>query len=599
MPSRYAIAVLPFTNMSPDRENEYFSDGISEEILNALTRIEGLHVTARTSSFAFKNLNMDVREIGKKLGVSLILEGSIRKSGNMVRITAQLVKASDGFHLWTETWDRELRGIFIVQDEIATTIAERINTGLVPERKAGTFHTVENLDALDYYLRANYLMHTWDFSQGENMIAGFEKAIGMDPGFTQAYVGLSHCYTWLGSTGHVPPMEAHQRVEEHVAKILSLDPELPDTYAIIAGKNFWIEWDIALALKNIEKALEIKPSFADALSYRGLFLAAAGHIEEALDSLFKAQRLNPLSNQVNYTIGLIYNFTGESRKSLEYTDRNIEISPDWDAQYLTRLESLCRLERFEEAREVIRMVEKDPDTPLSVKELQAWYHASRGEQHLARELVPELEKELVGIPVQAAPSPYFLGSIHLMLGDADKALEYLEMGFQYGATPFLFIRIDTLWDPLRDHPRFQRAVRKIRYPSPGSVRVIPAGKYRRTALDPERAGMLEKSLTRMMQEQKPWLDPGLNASDLAEMLDISGHTLSHLLNEYMGKNFYDYTNAFRLDHFLEIASRPGNRNFTLLALAYESGFNSKTTFNSFFKRILGTTPSGYFKDKDG
>ncbi|RPI41767.1 MAG: hypothetical protein EHM46_06010, partial [Bacteroidetes bacterium] len=425
MTSRYAIAVLPFTNMSPDRENEYFSDGISEEILNALSRIEGLQVTARTSSFAFRNMNMDVREIGRKLDVSLVLEGSIRKSGNTVRITAQLVKTSDGYHRWSETWDRELRDIFIIQDEIASSIAERINKDLVPERKAGAGQSLESLDALDHYLRANYLLHTWDFSQGKNMIAGFEKALEIDPHFTRAYVGMCHCYTWLGSTGHIHPEEALRKVEHNIGKILSLDPGAADVYELIAGKNFWIEWDVGLALQNIERALELKPSFSDALSSRGLFLAAAGRVEEALDNLFRAQRLNPLSDQVNYTIGLIYNFTGEHQKSLEYIERNIEISPGWDAQYLARLESLCSLERYEEALEVIRMVEGNPDSPLSAVQMKAWYHASRGEAREAITLATMLEKELEMEPVKSAPSFYFLGSIFMLLENYQRALEFL------------------------------------------------------------------------------------------------------------------------------------------------------------------------------
>jgi TolB-like protein/AraC-like DNA-binding protein len=591
--SKYSIAVLPFVNMSSDPENEYFSDGIAEEILNALSRIEGLHVTARTSSFAFKNQNMDVREIGKKLDVSLLLEGSLQKAGERVRINTQLIKAADGFRVWTSKWDRELRDIFILQDEIAAVIAEKVNASLKP-RSGSSGQPVRNLEALDYYLRGNYLLNTWDFSQGQNMIASFEQAIAMDPGLIQAYVGLSHTYTWLGSTGFVSPPEARAKIEECIHRMQELDPNLPDLYEIIAGKNYWMEWDIGKALENIDRALELKPSFPDALMYKSLFLAAAGKVEEALDFLFQAERLNPMSNQLNFTIGLIYNYTGESLKSIEYIDRNIEINPGWYAQYLTRIESLCRLGRYDESLELIHMLENDPGNPLSIRELKAYYHASRGEAEAALEYVTEIEKDLGGNMLDLIPSSFFLGSINILLKDEDRALDYLEMGMRYGATPFLFIRIDCAWDSLRNHPRFVQAVEKIKYPEESH----PPPKYRKTRLDEKMAEEISIRMQQLMKEDRPWLNSKLNLSDLAEMLDISNHTLSQVLNEHIGKNFYDYLNSFRLEHFLSMTEEDKNRNYTMLSIAYESGFNSKTTFNSYFKRSTGKTPREYFRRPD-
>ncbi|MBN2518880.1 MAG: hypothetical protein JXB17_00105, partial [Bacteroidales bacterium] len=227
MISKYSIAVLPFVNISSDKENEYFSDGITEEILNALSKIEGLHVTARTSSFAFKNQNIDIREIGRKLNVALILEGSIRKSNNLVRITAQLTDTSNGYHLWSDTWDRELKNIFIVQDEIAAIIAEKINKDIKLD-VSHEGHVVENTEALDLYLKGQYLLNKWDFNESNNIINCFEQAIKLDPGLIKAYIGLSHVYTWLGSTGFVKPEEAHIKVEYCIKKVLELDRNVPD-----------------------------------------------------------------------------------------------------------------------------------------------------------------------------------------------------------------------------------------------------------------------------------------------------------------------------------------------------------------------------------
>lgn len=595
--SRYSIAVLPFANISPDLENEYFSDGITEEILNALSRIEGLHVTARTSSFAFKNQKLDVREIAEKLNVSLLLEGSIRKSGQMVRITAQLIKAEDGFHLWTETWDRQLKDIFILQDEIAGMIAERVNKDIVPRRTV-LKNPVEDLDALDYYLRGNYLLNTWDFTQADNMVSAFEKAIEMNPGFIQAYIGLSGTLTWLGSTGVISPAEAQPRIEHCIEKMLELDSELPEVYTIISGKHFWMEWDIATALKKINRALELKPSYPDALMYRGLLLAAAGQMDHALNSLFRAKRLNPLSNQINFTIGLVYNYTNENEKALEYVERNIEIFPGWYAQYLVQVEALCKTCRYKEAMEVIEMLEKDPSNPLSISELKAYYYASQGETIKSLQLVNEMEKVIGKDPMEEPAIFFFLGSIYSMLQKNKEALDYLELGIQRGATPLLFVKLDSTWDQLRQEPRFLKAVSRIKYPPENQEFSLSVAKYRKATLSKERAAKLDKDLDRIMHEKRPWLNQGLTLSDLSELLDVSPHTSSQLLNEYLGLNFYDYVNMFRLKEFLNQAAKSESKQFTLLSIAYECGFNSKSTFNAFFKRTLGKTPSEYFRQAD-
>ena len=232
--------------MSSDKENEYFSDGITEEILNALSKIEGLHVTARTSSFAFKDQNIDVREIGNKLNVALLLEGSTRKSGEIVRITAQLTNASNGFHIWSETWDRELKNIFIIQDEIATIIAEKINKDIKVEKHKSQ-HVIENTDAYDWYLKGIYLQNKWDLNEGFNIIDCYEKALNLDSGLIKAHVGLCEVYTWLGATGYVKPYDAYIKIEYHIQKILELDKSNPEVYSLIGQRNFWIDWVWKLA----------------------------------------------------------------------------------------------------------------------------------------------------------------------------------------------------------------------------------------------------------------------------------------------------------------------------------------------------------------
>jgi adenylate cyclase len=589
--SKYSIAVLPFVNMSSDKENEYFSDGITEEIINALSKIEGLHVTARTSSFAFKNQQLDAREIGQKLKVSLILEGSIRKSDNQVRITAQLIKAADGFHLWSDTWDRELKNIFILQDEISCMIAGKINAEIKPDLPAN--YVLENADAFDWYLKGTYLLRSWDFNESQNMVACFESAISLDSRLILAYIRLCDCYTWFGSVGLMKPEEAQIKVEYNIQKAIELDPDLPDIRYVLAGKNFWIEWDFASALKNCNKALAMKPSFAEALLYKGLVLAAMGRVEEALDNFFQAERLNPLAETVNFVIGLIYNYTNENEKALDFIERNITICPYWYAQFTTQVELLCKLKQFNKALTVIENLSNDPKSPLSIAQLKAYRYICMGKREEAFEQIGIMEKGPRNTPDSA-----YLGQLYLMMGDEDKALDYLEYGMQYHAAPFQFIKIDSLWDKLRTHPRYKEATKNL-VPDTGKiVSEETFRKYKKSALTLQEVQVIQSKLDTMMANENPWLNPSLNLTDLAEGISVTSNILSQVLNEFMKKNFYDYINTFRLEYFLKLSKENRYKNYTLLALAYECGFNSKTTFNTFFRKTMKTTPSDYFRKEE-
>lgn len=594
MISKFSIAVLPFVNISPEQENEYFSDGISEEILNALSRLQGLHVTARTSSFAFKDQKIDVREIGRKLNVSLILEGSIRKSNEVVRITAQLIKVENGFHLWSETWDRELKDVFFIQDEIAAIIAEKINKDIQPASSVND-HVAEDPRAMDLYLRGKYLQNKWDYSYKDEIISCYERAINLDPQIINAYVGLSDIYTWLSSTGFFDPVEAFKNIEECIRQGLKVDQENPDIYRIISNKNFWIEWNLPLALHNINKALEGKPSFPDALIQKGLILAALGNIEEALDNMFQALRLNPYSDSTNYTIGMIYHSIGDHEKAIEYINKNIQINPGWDAQYYTKFLALCSLTKYNEAWELMKWVETSTHTSLILNNLKGYFYACTGKHDEALEFIKQVEKndhELKNIgPVHTI----FLSQVYLLLGNHTKALKYLTYGINHNASPFLFIKIDVFWDELRNDPEFIKATQKITFPNDIYLKNTTVKKYKKTGITRKQMAEVEKKLKHLMLTNKPYLNSTLTLYDLAEYLNISTNLLSQILNEHIGKNFYDYVNSFRLNHFLELKKMSGYSHYTLLGLAYECGFNSKSTFNNFFRKTMNMTPSAYFK----
>ncbi len=592
MISRFSIAVLPFENIGSDPEDEYFADGITEETINVLSNLDGLHVTSRSSSFAFKNNQTDMKEVRHKLNVSYILEGSIRKSPNKIRITAQLIKADDGFHLWSETWDKPVKDIFKIQDEVAGKIANRINEKiLIKSSDAFT----QNDTALDLYFKGLFLLNQLDSNKGEQIIHLFEKSIEYDPKFSKPFVSLCNCYTWLGSTGMMDQKEVGIQVNKCINRLIELNHNIPELYVLLAEKNYWIDFNPSTSLDNSKKALELRPSYSIALIDKGMALASLGRIDEAFGAYFEAEKLDPFGGNIKFCIGYLYHLTGDSEKALDYINKNIELSPYWSANFITKAEILCRLNRFDEALEIIHYIEKDHALQTILMPVKGIYHSFKGEKEEALEIVRDIENIINCIDFDGSPYYYYLGIMHLKTGNIDKTLKQIEKGISFNSTPFLYVHIDSIWDEIREEPRFKKAISKIEIPLNIEKKNLTGNKYKKSNLPDELINSINQSLEIIMEIQKTYLHPTLGMPDLAEMLEISTNQLSQYLNEKIGKNFYEFLNNYRLKHFLEIMRNPKFSHLSILGMAYESGFNSKTTFNSFFKKELGLTPSEYVR----
>jgi TolB-like protein/AraC-like DNA-binding protein len=594
MPSRNSIAVLPFLNMSSDAENEYFSDGITDEIINALCRFEDLLVTSRTSSFAFKKQHIDIREIGQKLGVYYLLEGSVRRSGEKIRITAQLIKAEDGFHLWSESWDRELKDIFILQDEIAKLIAGHINSKIKPSGLINE-HVIENTRALDHYLKGLYLLNTFTVSQKDEIINHFEKAIAIDPNFEKAYIGLCNAYTWLSSVGAHDAIDGNSKVDENIRTLMRLNPNTPEVYMLIAGKNFWLEWDIPLAYRNINRSIELKPGNAEVYVQKGLIHMAVGDIDEAFEAMYHSQRLNPYDEVTEYCIGFFHSLINENEKAMELVHKSFNTLSLWDAHFFLSVETLCKLNRFDESWRIICENEQKPNFSYLIPYIKGLYYSMKGDGPMAINQIEALAKELENNEQVGMPFYYYLCKIYVNLNQRKKALDYFETGVRLRSSPLLFARIDCSFDILRDEPRFQAALNSLNLEVP--TQTPSKTRYRRSEISPQQAVEIESRLKKLMEFEKPYLNPRLSSPDLAELIDISTNQLSQFLNGHQNKNFYDFINSFRLQEFLRLSKDPALKHLSILGLAYESGFNAKTTFNTFFKKQMGFTPSEYFGKK--
>jgi TolB-like protein/Tfp pilus assembly protein PilF len=326
-----SIAVLPFINMSSDPENEYFSDGLTEELLNALSKVDGLMVTARTSSFVFKGKTRDIREIGKQLGVRMILEGSVRKAGNRVRVTAQLISAVDGFHIWSETYDRQLEDIFEIQDEISQNITNRLREKfcLQKAKEKLVIPSTSSLEAYNLYLKSLFYQNKWTLIDSQTAIKLLEQALELDPDFALAYAELSGVYGFLAATGKMSPQIAFPRVKEYAFKAQKLDPNLSDSYLALASYYLWMEWNWKEANKCVNQAIKKNPSYAEAYLHKSIISVASGKIKEAFVTIQLSLQLDPLSGPANHFLALIYLIMDKKDKALEQVEKTLKIDPNF------------------------------------------------------------------------------------------------------------------------------------------------------------------------------------------------------------------------------------------------------------------------------
>lgn len=325
-----SIAVLPFANFSADPDNEYFSDGITEEIINALTKVDGLKVIARTSSFSYKGKNEDVRAIGKTLGVGSVMEGSVRKANNKVRITAQLINTSDGTHYWSRNFDREMEDIFALQDEISLLIANQIreNFGHFDIQDQLVAKSTKNMKAYELYLKGHYYQQKWDVDSIKRATEYYHKSVTHDPKFAGSYYGLVQSYGLLAAWGYIPAEEGFKKAIENFIIASDLDKSLPEYGLSFIGKTFWMDWDFQATYNQLLETLEQHPKYTDGLEAMAELLIAHGQWAKAEVYIRKAMEVDPLSANHFYTLANI-NYYQKLEIALTYIEKSLSINPEF------------------------------------------------------------------------------------------------------------------------------------------------------------------------------------------------------------------------------------------------------------------------------
>ena len=461
-----SIAVLPFVNMSADPENEYFSDGISEEILNALTRVDGLQVTARTSSFSFKGKNEDVRQIGITLGVSTVLEGSVRRAGKRIRITTQLINAADGYHIWSEVYDSDLEDIFQVQDEISLKIVNRLKENFAIKDKENNSiikPPTDNIDAYNLYLKGRY---HWNRSNPEDIkkaIKIFEEVITMDPDFAQPYCVLSFCYSFLGSTGLMPPTEAYPKAKDYTLKAIELDPNHAESHLSLATIKFFHNWDFDGAEASLNKALSLCLNSSLINQVHGWFLIAKGDFIKAIDKMEHAVKLDPLSMPLMSNLADAYSFAGRFEEALAQYDRIIEMDPTYRRGFEGRGMIFLAKGENEKAVKDFEQYHKLIGNPLKGLSSLGHAYAAAGYTGKALECLEKIQQREKNEPGTILHMDYAF--LYSGLKDFDKAFHYLNKTYEQrigiACLGMIFCIRYPMLKELKTDPRFKELTQKM------------------------------------------------------------------------------------------------------------------------------------------
>ncbi|MBI2071564.1 MAG: protein kinase [Gemmatimonadetes bacterium] len=454
------IAVLPFVNMSADPENEYFCDGLAEELINALTKVEALRVAARTSAFFFKGKNTDLREIGRSLNVSTILEGSVRKAGNRLRITAQLVNADDGYHLWSERYDRLVEDIFQIQDEIALAIVELLKVKLLGgEKEALAKRYTENVEAYQWYLKGRHYWQGWTEEALRKARECFERAIQIDPEYGLAYSGLADVFA-VESAVLCPPREAWPKARAALTKALALDENLAEAWTLNGVFHMVYEWDQPAARADVMRAITLNPRLAHAHAVLAQVELYSGRVPEAVAAGRRAVELDPLSPFWNYILGWVYWTQGEYDRALHQLDALREIHPhSWFPHFGRGIVAGAVGMRDEAVAAFEEAVRCSAGSPYAIGYLACACAVAERRDRAEAELASLLER------AQHSWVPALSVAIgHLGLGAVDRAFQWLERAYDERDAWLLWHTYDPVFQRLRADPKMIDLLRRLRLP---------------------------------------------------------------------------------------------------------------------------------------
>jgi TolB-like protein/Tfp pilus assembly protein PilF len=442
--------------MSQKRDQEYFCDGITEEIINALARVDGVRVVARASSFAFKGKQIDVREVGRRLGVENLVEGSVRKAGNRLRISAELISTADGYNLWSERYDREMEDVFAIQDDITLSIVDHLKVTLLGSEKETLVHRhTVNLDAFNWYWKGRFFWNKRTLNGYRRALECFEEAIAKDPSYALAHVGIADCYDLLGWYDYLAPDEAFPKARQAVQRALEMDDRLAEAHATKGWLCVNHLWDWSCGEAAYRRAIELNPDYPTARQWYSEFLSYMKRHDEAIQNAREALRLDPLSIIINTDLGQVFYYAREYERAIEQFEKTIDMAPGFAITHFFLAFAHAQKgdldQAIAEAEQALSLTRGS--NPLILSQLGTLYALS-GDQAKALEKLEALKSMHRARYV----SPFCVALVHMALGQHDTAFDWLRKAHAARDHWMETLQVHPILDPLRADSRYDALI---------------------------------------------------------------------------------------------------------------------------------------------
>jgi TolB-like protein/Tfp pilus assembly protein PilF len=459
-----SLVVLPLENLSGDKEQDYFADGITDDLIASLAKIRSLRVISRSTAMAYKGTHKPLSQIANELSVDAVMEGTILRVGNRVRITAELVQVSTDRHLWAETYESQIGDVLTLQNRVSSAIVDEIRINLTPEDKERLAKNPSvSPEAYEEYLKGRYY---WNKRSGDGFakaIRYFENATRIDPQYALAYAGLADCYGIIGATiyGSVPAAEAAPKAKAAALRALQIDPSLAEAQTSLATAKFNYDWDWTGAAEGFRRAIQLNPSYATAYQRYSLYSIAMGRFDDSLEQIKKARDLEPLSISINTSLGWRLYLAREYDRSIAQLRDTLEMDPSYEWAHLTLGQAYEQKGQYALAlQELQRAVEISSSSPLMVSAL-AHAYALSGNHSEALKLLAQLD----ALSKKQYVSPFYVATVYLGLGKNELAMNWLEKAYADKSNGLVFLKVEPELDPLRSDRRFISLLLKLNFPN--------------------------------------------------------------------------------------------------------------------------------------